>query len=126
MLTSYFNNLLILFQLKRHLATLAKHLFTNFPTFFEPATHLQRNEKRSFPQVLSTYKKLPLKSSMIAKHSHLTQKPLYIKDLMALLHHAARRLLECNIVNIECKKCGKSTFWMFLSVTSLTGIYRFL
>lgn len=45
---------------------------------------------------------------------------------LEILHHAARRLLECNIVNIECKKCGKSTFWMFLVVTSLTRIYRFL
>lgn len=30
------------------------------------------------------------------------------------------------IVNIESGKCGKSTFWILFTVTSLTGIYRFL
>ena len=54
------------------------------------------------------------------------EKPLVSKGFSSLLHHAARRLLECNIVNVECEKCGKSTFWILLTETSLTGVYRFL
>lgn len=63
---------------------------------------------------------------MLAFCEQITYKLFYISVLSSLSPHAARRLLECNIVNIECKKCGKSTFWMFLAVTSLTGVYLFL
>ena len=57
---------------------------------------------------------------MLPLTESLRQDPYKSRDYEAVLHHAARKVRVCNIVNDECKKCDKSRFWEIWVVTSLT------